>query len=112
VGHEHGRGAKAAAAEGKPMMVDFYTDWCGWCKTLDEETYSDAKVIAKSKEFVCVKVDAEKDKGSAEKYDVTGFPTILFLDSSGTKIHETVGYAPADEFLGEMDTALGKAKGE
>jgi thiol-disulfide isomerase/thioredoxin len=104
-------GSKTAAAEKKPMMVDFYTDWCGWCKKLDEETYTDATVVEKSREFVCVKVDAEKDKPTADKYKVEGFPTILFLDSSGAKIHEVVGYEAAGEFAADMDKALSTAKG-
>jgi thiol:disulfide interchange protein len=103
--------SKTAAGEKKPMMVDFYTDWCSWCKKLDEETYRDAQVLAKSKEFICVKVDAEQDKASADKYSVSGFPTILFLDASGNKIHEVVGFKPAADFLPDMDTALTAAKG-
>jgi thiol:disulfide interchange protein len=103
-------GLAEAAKQKKPVMVDFYTDWCHWCKELDDKTYSDAAVQDKAKALVCVKVNAEEDKASAEKYNVTGFPTILFLDSSGTKIHEVVGFKPAAEFVTDMDTALGNAK--
>jgi len=102
-------GLKAAAAEKKPAMVDFYAEWCGWCKKLDEETYTDAKVKAKAQSFVCVKVDADEDKESASKYASEGLPTIVFLDSSGKEIHRIVGYKPAEEFLPEMETALSKA---
>ncbi len=105
-------GRKAAASEKKPMMVDFYADWCSWCKKLDEETYTDAKVVERSKSFVCVKVNADEDKESASKYKAEGLPTIIFLDASGTEIHRVTGFEPAAEFATEMDTALAKAKGE
>jgi len=104
-------GTKEATAQKKPMMVDFYADWCSWCKKLDEETYTDATVIEKAKSFVCVKVNADEDKANGSKYKVEGLPTILFLDASGKEIHRVTGYEPGAEFAKEMDTALTKVKG-
>jgi thiol:disulfide interchange protein len=103
-------GLKQAAEQDKPLMVDFYTDWCGWCKELDRQTYSDARVQDKAKQFVSVKVDAEADATNRRKYGVDGFPTIIFLDSAGTEIHRVPGFAPPDPFLKEMDKALAKAE--
>ena len=103
-------GLKQAAEQNKPLMVDFYTDWCGWCKELDRQTYSDARVQEKAKQFVSVKVDAEADAADRRKYGVDGFPTIIFLSSGGTEIHRVPGFAPPDPFLKEMDKALAKAK--
>jgi thiol:disulfide interchange protein len=108
-GHSLADGLKQAAEQKKPLMVDFYTDWCGWCKRLDEETYRDSKVVAKAKEFVAVKVNAEQDSDSAAKYSVDGFPTIVFLNSSGKEIHRVAGFAPPSDFLKQMDAALSEA---
>jgi len=103
-------GKEKATAQKKPMMVDFYADWCSWCKKLDEETYTDATVMEKAKAFVCVKVNADEDKASATKYKAEGLPTIVFLDASGNEIHRVTGFEPAPEFATEMQTALDKVK--
>jgi thiol:disulfide interchange protein len=108
--HNLDDGLTKAAEEGKPVMVDFYTDWCGWCKKLDEDTYSNARVKAKAAQFVAVKVDAEQDEVSALKYGVQGFPTIVFTDAKGKEIHRVTGFAPPKAFVKEMDKALRKAK--
>lgn len=73
-----------ARKSGKPIMVDFYTDWCGWCKVLDRETYTDAQVIKLADaSFVSLKINAEKEgTAQAKRYGITGFPTILFLDAA------------------------------
>ena len=52
---------KLAKSQHKPVMIDFYTEWCHWCKKLDSDTYSDPKVNEASQKFICVKIDAEKE---------------------------------------------------
>lgn len=93
----------AAQAEAKQshklLMVDFYTSWCGYCKKLDAETYTDANVIKLSGQVVTVKVDAEREgKSLAQKYGVRGFPTILFLNETGGVEGMIDGYLPPDGF--------------
>jgi len=97
---------KSAKAQHKPIMIDFYTDWCGWCKKLDSDTYSDPKVNAAAKKFICVKIDAEKEPNLASKYGVSGYPTIIFLDSNGTVLSKIPGYLPPDKFLANMNKIL------
>lgn len=97
---------KSAKAQHKPIMIDFYTDWCGWCKKLDSDTYSDPKVNAASGKFICVKINAEKEPALAGKYGVSGYPTIIFLDSNGNVIRKIPGYLPPDGFLANMNKIL------
>jgi len=97
---------KSAKAGGKPVMADFYTDWCGWCKKLDSDTYSDPKVSSLSGKFVCVKINAEKDASLAAKYGVSGYPTILFLDGDGKVLSRIPGFLPAERFYNEMNKVL------
>ena len=99
-------GLAEARQTDRPMMIDFYTDWCGWCKKLDADTYVNGQVIAAAKDFVSVKVNADVDKETASRYKITGFPTILFTDAAGTEIHRVIGYRPPQNFLGEMNRAL------
>lgn len=103
-------GLELARKEGKPLMVDFYSDRCKWCAVLDQKTYSDPKVKALSGEFIPVKVDVGKDYGTANKYRITGLPTILFINSAGEVIHKVIGFKPAGPFLAEMNAALNRVK--
>ncbi len=93
--------AKAKQAN-KPIMVDYYTSWCGWCKRLDQDTYKYAPVVARSAEFISAKVNAEVDPKSASAHGVSGYPTILFLDSTGKEIWRVGGYKSGPQFLQDM----------
>lgn len=97
---------KSAKSQQKPVMIDFYTDWCGWCKKLDSDTYSDPKVRAVAEKFVCVKIDAEKESALTSKYGVQGFPTIIFLSKDGNVISKITGYLPPDKFLANIKKIL------
>jgi thiol-disulfide isomerase/thioredoxin len=93
----------SARSSNKLVMVDFYTDWCGWCKRLDKDTYTNAKVIQLSDQVIPVKVNAEKEGiAVAKKYGVTQYPTILFINTSGQKEGAIGGYLPPEGFSGEM----------
>jgi thiol:disulfide interchange protein len=107
--------AKARAAkEKKPILIDVYTDWCGWCKKLDADTYSKKDVSDYvNANFVSLKVNPEKDaatKKFVDQYKVEGYPTILFTDATGKEIHRQVGYQPGPQFLQTVKTARAKAK--
>jgi len=97
---------QTARDERRAVMIDFYTDWCGWCKKLDADTYVDKQVISASGDFVSLKLNADVERAVAVRYNITGFPTILFIDSAGSEIHRVVGYRPPQAFLSEMKTAL------
>ncbi len=110
-------GMKKAKAKELPVMVDIYTDWCGWCKKLDKDVYTKPDVVALSKEFVCIKLNPEKDKKNGKLFKVDGYPAIIFTDAKGKELHRIGGYMPAEGFLAEMKKALaaagkGKEKGK
>jgi thioredoxin-related protein len=94
-----------ASAEHKPILIDFYTDWCRWCDTLDARTYSDSAVFTFiNRSVIPVKIDAEKGEGVelAKKYAVKGFPTVLLITVGGEEIDRLIGYMPKDEFLPKL----------
>jgi thiol:disulfide interchange protein len=98
-----------ARSEKKLLLVDVYTDWCGWCKKLDREVFSDARVASAAGGLVAVRVNAEKGgEKVAERFDVNGYPTILFVDGTGTVVKRVEGYVDVDEML-EILSALPKA---
>ena len=96
-----------------PVMLDLYTDWCGWCKRLDKDVYPDKRVKSLSKKFICIKSNPEKDKVAkewAEYLAVTGFPFIAFLNSQGKPVLTLPGYADASTFALVLTDALAKSR--
>lgn len=93
----------------KPVMIDFYTDWCGWCKKLDKDTYTDSRVVQLSRKFVNIKVDGDKSPDIVKQYKIEGYPTIVFLNAKGKESRRIVGYKDADEFLKVMKQVVEKA---
>lgn len=84
---------EAAAAAGKPVLLDFRADWCLPCLKMEATTFVDSRVVELAREFVMVKADLT-ESGSAEaremldRYRVKGVPTIVFLDRAGTEAVE------------------------
>ncbi len=99
---------RKAQADCKPVMIDFFADWCAACKELDKKTYTAPQVAQESQRFVNIKVDGtEDDEVLTElyaRYGVTGLPTVAFIDPLGQTLESprVTGYMPPDRFLGEM----------
>lgn len=104
---------KQAKKENKPIFVDAYTTWCGPCKIMDKEVFTDEKVANYFNDhFINVKMDMEKQEGNQLKLDweVKAFPTLLFFDIDGNIMHRVVGAYKADEFLMYSEMALDEDK--
>jgi len=88
----------------KPIFVDFYTDWCHWCKVLDAEVYPSAEFKAEAKNWILCKIDAEKGEGVdlAAKYQVSGYPTVKYVGPDGNLIGGFVGYMPTGQVVSNM----------
>ena len=94
-----------AKSENKLVMVDVMTDWCKWCIELDNKVYAKKEVSDfANANLISYKIDAEKGEGVdfAKKYQIKGYPSILFLDGDGNEIDRIYGYVPAKDFLEMM----------
>jgi thioredoxin-related protein len=108
---------QATKKEPRKVLVDVYTSWCGWCKVMDQKTFSDPKVISYvNQKYYAVKLDAEQkadivigeqkytwqngynQAGQALLQNRMSFPTIVYLDERFSMIQPVPGYQDAPNF--------------
>jgi thiol:disulfide interchange protein DsbD len=93
-----------ARAQGRPVIIDFWAEWCTACKELDKLAWADPRVRAEASRFVAIKADGTSETDeflrTAEKYGVVGMPTVIFIDGSGREVRERIiGTVDAEEML-------------
>jgi thioredoxin-related protein len=93
---------KKAEEEKKLIMVDFYASWCVPCHILEKTVLSKKDVIEASRSFVSLRLDIDQNKAMINKYQVGGFPTVLFLNTCACEVHRIEGFKPKDEFVATM----------
>ena len=110
-------GVAKAKTEKKPIFVEFYTDWCPYCKKFQKETVNErnvARMLAEN--FVYVRLNAEDSKSRVKfqgkslsnveltnSFGITAFPSLVFLDSGGQPITMLSGFVPARKFASVLD---------
>jgi thiol-disulfide isomerase/thioredoxin len=99
-GHDLDPAIAQAKSAGKKVFVDFETDWCGPCKTMDEWIYTDAEVATLlSAGYVGVKLDGDLEKALVKRFKVGGYPTMIVLDGAGVEAWRAVGYQSSRELI-------------
>jgi len=101
-----------AKASNKIIVADVYTDWCGWCRRMDKDTYSKSDVQAYlNQSFVPVRLNAEAAtrvhyaggeysyREVAAGFGINSYPTTLFLAPDGKHLANAPGYLKAEDFL-------------
>jgi thiol:disulfide interchange protein DsbD len=96
---------EAIKSSDKPVMLDFYADWCVSCKELEEITFKDEQVIQKLKGFTLLRADVtannQDDKELQKRFDIVGPPGLIFWDENKKEINaaKIVGYKNPKDFL-------------
>jgi thioredoxin:protein disulfide reductase len=104
----------SAKSMNKPVVMDFYADWCIPCLELERKTFTDAEVIAITEGFVRLKVDlthfdSPESEALRKRFNIAGVPTIVFVDRNGQEISSSrvIGYLPPKEFIEKVKPVLG-----
>ena len=93
----------------KLMLIEFYTDRCYWCDQLERNTFTNAKIIQLTSEFVCLKLNSSTGESAltlTKKYDISGYPTTIFAESSAEEIDRIFGYRDSQAFRPVMEQLL------
>ena len=102
----------AASAGGKPVMLDFYADWCVSCKEMEKYTFNAPAVRAALQSFVLLQADVtandETDQALMRRFNIFGPPTIAFFGADGQerRNYRVVGYMPAEPFARHVQQAI------
>jgi len=89
------------------VFIDFCTAWCGACKRLDEDTWSNGKVAEQLKQkTIPLKLDADKEQKVRDKYNVDAYPTLLLLNPDGSILARVVGYQIPTRFIATLQGVL------
>ncbi|MDN7908262.1 protein-disulfide reductase DsbD [Burkholderia diffusa] len=94
---------------GRPVMLDFYADWCVSCKEMEHLTFTDSRVQARLAQLHLVRADVTAnnpdDQALLKRFNLFGPPGIIFFDRNGNEIGRVVGYQAAETFLRSLDRA-------
>lgn len=112
--HNFNEGLKLASEKRKHIVMDFYADWCGWCRKMEAEVFADPEVAKNLRDnYIAIRIYTDKNHNETIRYKnhllskqefsmmlgVQGLPTVVFMDREGNLITKIPGYINKETFL-------------
>ncbi|MBU3947927.1 MAG: thioredoxin fold domain-containing protein [Proteobacteria bacterium] len=98
--HKYEEGTKLCNNNQKKMFLYFYSDSCRYCREIEDKTFKDKSIIdIINKNFIPVKINADKEQNLADTYKIRGWPGVLFISEKEDIIFKNLGFIPPDMFL-------------
>jgi thioredoxin-like negative regulator of GroEL len=105
--NDYNTARKEAEKKGLPLVIDFGTENCYWCKRLDEDTFRDPAVVKMMNEkFIPLKIDANQEPQLAKLLNIARYPTVILAGPDGKILGTLEGFQDATRFYGDMQRAL------
>ena len=106
--HDFDEATAQARDLGQPVLLDFETTWCGPCEVMDQMVYTADRVVAAAEGVTAVKLDGDEEKQLVERFEVTGYPTLVLLSAEGDVVARAAGYQSVERLV----AMLARAKGD
>jgi thiol:disulfide interchange protein DsbD len=108
--HDEAEGFALAAATGRPVMMDFWAEWCAACLELDHQTYNRPEILELAERFVSIKMDmtarTPENAARTSRFRTIGMPTVIFFDSAGNELERFSGFRSAQDLAEIMRRVL------
>lgn len=95
--YSYEEGMVEAGVNNKPVLIEFYADWCPPCVAMEENTFPDPRVVSEMEGFVAVRVENNPDV--EKNYGVEYYPTIVLLNREGKETSRYIGYLGPEEMV-------------
>lgn len=94
---------ESARSSGKPIYLHIFADWCPVCRRMERSIYPSPKVSPELEQFVTVRINGERNYDIARKFNVRGFPTLVFMDKNGYILDKVSGGMDESMFAGKLN---------
>ncbi|MGL2994498.1 thioredoxin family protein [Flavobacterium sp. TSSA_36] len=97
---------KIALATNRFILIDFWATWCGPCKKMDMDTWSNEEIIEITQDFVLLKIDIDSNRELAMQYGISSIPNMFIIDGNGKKLTSFLGYRSPNDLKKEIENYL------